>query len=273
MSRREQVAAAGRQVTLLLARLKEAERLRAELCGEDARVIKIQDADEIAAEAAVEDAPFSSAEPPVASIGALPASDRFVFYQEQPYERDAQTYRTQDRGIEPPFVLPSNLTIKKKDLIPSFGALAEEAQNEVAYLWFGVSRLDDVLVDMDARPFSLEHRRTIDQVHAHFTERLEGCLDRALARDPDTLHPWQEGEAKSKGAERRQDREGRQYISAEMRADQEELRAATRKARIAARAKEEAKSWAGNTTRPPGGQQGGAGRGRGRGAGGSSTPA
>ena len=130
-----------------------------------------------------------SAEPPVASIGALPASDRFVFYQEQPYERDAQTYRTQDRGIEPPFVLPSNLTIKKKDLIPSFGALAEEAQNEVAYLWFGVSRLDDVLVDMDARPFSLEHRRTIDQVHAHFTERLEGCLDRALARDPDTLHP------------------------------------------------------------------------------------
>ena len=35
------VAAAGRQVTLLLARLKEAERLRAELCGEDARVVKI----------------------------------------------------------------------------------------------------------------------------------------------------------------------------------------------------------------------------------------
>jgi hypothetical protein len=73
-------------VTLLLARLKEAEGLRAELCGEAARVIKIQDADEIAAEAAVD----LSAEPPVASIGALPASDRFVFYQEQPYERDAQ---------------------------------------------------------------------------------------------------------------------------------------------------------------------------------------
>ena len=128
VSRREQVAAAGRQVTLLLARLKEAEGLRAELCGEDARVVKIQDADEIAAEAPVEDAPFSSAEPPVASIGALPASDRFVFYQEQPYERDAQTYRTQDRGIEPPFVLPSNLTIKKKDLIPSFGALASVSE-------------------------------------------------------------------------------------------------------------------------------------------------
>jgi len=252
-------------VTEALDLLRAREHRRAELRGDSERIFEVRGRDSEWVRKSE-----------IAAAGPV-RRGRGIPYLLAPYKRDQETYWVQAAHREPEFKLPGKATIKSENLIECYGALPAEAQNELDYLWFGTARLIDVLEDLAGGPVSLEHVEVLHEVSSLLEERLQSIIGRALARGDPESTPFSEADIRTRAAEKKQDRQFRTYVDADMQAEIAEYRKDLRKATMSARVKADAKVLAAtraaeqNRIPPAARGMGGAGRGRGAGSGGSSS--